>query len=161
MRVLILYFTKTGHTLEAATAAAEGIKASGGEVSLVSIKDFSSKMLEEFDALIVASPCWGGSISKREGIAWPLKKVLKSLEPGVLKGKICGGISVHSGAGAEVTVKNIGKILLEKGCKEYIPGPVAVAGVPFSLWKGPSVSHEDIEKFKSFGSDLLRREVEK
>lgn len=161
MRVLILYFTKTGHTLEAAHATAEGIKASGGEVKLVNIKDFSANMLEEFDAFIVASPCWGGSVHRQEGIAWPLKKVLKSLGPGILKGKICGGISVHSGAGAEVTVKNIGKILLEKGCQEYVPGPVAVAGVPFSLWKGPSVSGEDIKKFKNFGSELLKREVKR
>ena len=156
MKVLILYFTKTGHTLEAAEATAEGIRAAGSEVDIVNVKGFNVDKLSDYDALIVGSPCWGGSICKKGGIAGPVKKMLKALKPGTLKGKRCGGIAVHSGGGAENTVTNIGTMLMEKGCEDYRPGPVATAGVPLSLWKGPSVSSEDRELFRAFGSEFVR-----
>lgn len=156
MKVLILYFTKTGHTLEAANATAEGIRAAGSEVDLITVKDFVGDKLPDYEALIVASPCWGGSISKKGGIPGPVKKALKGLEPGAVKGKRCGGISVHAGGGGENTVKNIGTMLMEKGCEDYRAGPVATAGVPLSLWKGPSVSSEDQERFRAFGSEFVK-----
>lgn len=155
MKVIILYFTKTGHTLEAAEATAEGIKASGSEVDLVNVKDFVFERLPDYDALIVGSPCWAGSISKKAGVSGPIKKALKALDPGILKGKRCGGISVNAGAGGEVTIKNIEKLLMEKGCEDYRPGPVGVAGSLLSLWKGPSLNSEDQERFRQFGSDFV------
>ncbi len=75
-----------------------------------------------------------------------MKKVLDGLKPDALKGKRCGGISVHSGAGAENTIKNIGSILMKKGCTDYRQGLLTKAGVPFSLWKGPSVKPEEYSK---------------
>lgn len=155
MKVLILYYTKTGHTLEAANATAEGIKAAGSDVVLVKADSFSPDMLSNCDAMIAASPCHAGSINKNDGIAKAIKKVLNSLEPGALKGKRCGGISVNAGAGAENTVRNMGTIIKEKGCEDYRPGPVARAGSPISLWKGPSVTPEDAERFKTFGSEFV------
>ena len=156
MKVLILYYTKTGHTLEAANATAEGIRATGSEVDLVTVKDFAAHQLADYDALIIGSPCWRGAISKKGGIAGAVEKALKSLEPGILKGKRCGGISVHAAAGGENTVKNIGIRLGEKGCEDYRPGPAAAAGVALSLWKGRSVSAEDQERFRAFGSEFVK-----
>lgn len=156
MKVLILYYTKTGHTLEAANATAEGIKSAGSDVELVKTEDFTPDMLSNYDAMIVGSPCHAGSINKKAGIAGPVKKVLNSLEPGSLKGKRCGGISVHAGDGAQNTVRNMGTIIKEKGCEDYRPGPVARAGSPISLWKGPSVTPEDQERYKSFGADFVK-----
>lgn len=156
MKVLILYFTKTGHTLEAVNAVADGIKAAGSEVDLVSVRDFDPGVLSVYDALIVGSPCWGGSISSKMGIAKPLKKALEALEPGVLTGKRCGGIAVHAGGGGENTVKNIGLILNEKGCGDYRYGPVATAGSSISLWTGPPVGAEDQEILKAFGSKFVQ-----
>lgn len=156
MKVLILYYTKTGHTLEAASATAEGIKSAGSEVDLVNDKDFNANELSKYDALIVGSPCHGGSVSKKAGIAGPIKKALNALEAGILKGKRCGGISVNAGAGGEVTITNIGAILMEKGCEDYRTGPVARAGSPISLWKGPSVTPEDQERFKAFGAEFVK-----
>ncbi|MGQ9610772.1 MAG: flavodoxin family protein [bacterium] len=156
MKVLIIYYTKTGHTLSAANATAEGIRSAGSEVDLVSVKEFNEPLLENYDAIIIASPCWKGSIVKGNGIADPMKKVLNSLKPDALKGKRCGGISVHSGAGAENTIRNIGSILMKKGCTDYRQGPFAAAGVPLSLWKGPSVKPEDIQRFRDFGAEFVK-----
>ena len=154
MKVLILYYTKTGHTLEAANATAEGIRSAGSEADMVSVKNWTPASVADCDALIVCSPCWAGSVTS-SGVATPITRALDSLPPGALQGKRCSGISVHSGMGAETTVRTIGQILAQKGAEDYRPGPVARAGVPFSLWKGPSVSAEDGERFRAFGAEFV------
>ena len=154
MKVLILYHTKTGHTLEAANATAEGIRSAGSQADLVSAKNWNPTALANYDALIVGSPCWAGSVTS-SGVATPITRALDSLAPGALQGKRCSGISVHSGMGAETTVRTIGEILAQKGAADYRPGPVARAGVPLSLWKGPSVSVEDEERFRAFGAEFI------
>ena len=156
MKVLILYFTKTGHTLEAINAVAEGIRSAGSEVDIVNAKEFSPDSLQKYESLIVGSPCWAGSMIKSAGIAGPVKKAIKAIEAGALNGKICGGISVNAGNGGQNTVRNMGKILAEKGCEDYRPGPVAAAGVSMSLWKGPSVTPEDQERYKAYGVEFVK-----
>jgi multimeric flavodoxin WrbA len=156
MKVLILYYTKTGHTLEAVNAVAEGIKNAGSGVEIVNVKDFVADKVSGFDALIVGSPCWAGSISKKAGIAGPVKKVLDELKADALNGKKCGGVSVNAGSGGEVTLNNIKEIVMNKGGKEYLPGPVARAGSVLSLWKGPSVSAKDLELYKTYGAKFAK-----
>lgn len=57
MKVLVLYHTKTGHTLEAANATANGIRDAGSEVDVVAVKGFDASRISDYDALIVGSPC--------------------------------------------------------------------------------------------------------
>jgi flavodoxin len=149
MNVLILYHTKTGHTLEAANATAEGIRTAGSGADLVIAKDLSPSQLTNYDALIVGSPCWWGSVAG--GIATPIQKALDGLAPGALQGKRCSAISVGAFAGAQGTVAALGAMLEQKGADEFKPGPTARAGVPLSLVKGPSVSAKDEERFRAFG----------
>jgi flavodoxin len=154
MKVLILYFTKTGHTLEAANAAAEGIRSAGSEADLVTVKGFDTARLKDYDAFIVASPCWAGSTG-RAFLPRPLERALAALTGSDLHGTRCGGISVHSGIGAVNTVRQIGEILTGKGCRDFRSGPVARAGVPLSVWKGPSVSPEDEARFRAYGDAFV------
>ena len=153
MKVLVLYHTKTGHTLEAANATAEGIRAAGSEANLVTAKEFSPGQLADYDALIVGSPCWFGSVVG--GIATPIQKTLDGLDPNALQGKRCGAISVGAFAGAAGTVAAMGAILGQKGADEFRPGPTARAGVPLSLIKGPSVSTKDEGRFRAFGTEFV------
>jgi flavodoxin len=154
MKVLVLYFTKTGHTLEAANATAEGIRASGSEADLIAAQDFDAAQLAGYDALIVASPCWAGSAGVPM-LPRPLDRALAALSVEALRGVRCGGISVHSGIGGEKTVEQIGETLAQKGNTDYRPGPAARAGVPLSLWKGPSVKPEDEARFKAYGTAFV------
>ena len=153
MKVLVLYHTKTGHTLEAANATAEGIRSAGSEVDLVTAKDFSPGQLTAYDALIVGSPCWFGSVAG--GIATPIKGALDSLAPDALQGKRCGAISVGAFAGAEGTIAAMGTVLERKGADEFRAGPTARAGVPLSLIKGPSVNARDEARFRAFGAEFV------
>jgi len=155
MNVLIIYYSKTGHTLEVATATAEGVRAAGGDAELVGARDFSAAMVERFDGVIVASPCWAGSIA-RSGVAGPVARALRTLAPGALNGKRCGGISVHAAIGGATTIKTLGELLSSKGATSYAPGPVAKAGAPLSLWRGPAVRAEDAERFRAYGAEFVR-----
>jgi len=154
MKTLILYHSKTGHTLEAAHAMAEGIRSAGSEVELVATSEFQPDLLAECDALVVGSPCRAGSITSG-GVAKAVSRALDSLPPEYLKGKRGGGISVHATKGGETTVGTIGRLLSRKGCDDYRPGPVAKAGVAFSLWKGRSVTPRDEDRFRAFGAAFV------
>jgi hypothetical protein len=85
-------------------------------------------------------------------LAKPIDRALTALATDDLREKRCGGISVHSGIGGENTVQRIGEMLTQKGCTDYRPGPAARAGVPLSVWKGPSVSPQDEARFKAYGA---------
>jgi len=154
MRVLVLYHSKTGHTLEAANATAEGIRLAGSEANVVAVADFRANAVVEYDGLILGSPCWAGSITG-SGVAKPLVQVVDALPAGCLEKKRCGGISVHSKMGGTNTVRALCELLSRKGCKDCRPGPAAKAGVPFSLWKGPSVCPQDEERFKAYGVQFV------
>lgn len=154
MKVLILYFSKTGHTLEAVNATTEGIRAAGSDADIVEVHDFEATAVADYEGIILASPCWSGSVTPW-GVARPVLHALDNLQPDSLKGKRCGGISVHSQTGGKTTVKCLGKLLSGKGCEEYRPGPAAKAGVPFSLWTGPSVGAQDKDRFKDYGAKFV------
>lgn len=153
MKAAIIYYTKTGHTLEAAEAVAMGIRAEGGSVDIIPCDAVQGDVLAGYDILLFGSPCWMGKQS-RTGISGPMKKLLGSLKAETIRGKICGGFAVQGGLGADRTVMSIGKILASKGCTHYHEGPYASAGAPLSLWKGPAVKEHDLERFRAFGRTL-------
>lgn len=154
MKILILYHSKTGHTLEAANATASGIRSAGSEADIVAVKDFNQNTLDNYDALILGSPCWSGSVNG-SGIAGPLKKVINKLPSDFIKTKRCGGISVFAFAGGQNTVRSLKKALLKKGCRDFKSGPSAKAGVALSLWEGPSVTEQDEDLFKTYGVQFV------
>ncbi len=155
MKVLIVYFSKTGHTEEAAQAIAQGIKEAGSDSTMVKSDEFSADLLPDYDALLIGSPCRLGGVSKKLGVAPVVKRMLLALPQGALSEKKCGGFSVHCAVGAEHAVINIGKIVATKGCENYIAGPVAAAGAPLSLWTGKAVAPEDRERFSAFGKEFV------
>jgi len=154
MNALLLYHTKTGHTLEAANAIVQGIQSAGGSVTLVLAKDFTPQTINQYDVLIVGSPCWGGSVAS--GVAGPIADAIKKITNEVT-GKLCAGFSVNSAFGGESTVRSIGERLKAKGCADYVAGPVAKAGATLSLWVGPAVKPEDLARYRTFGEDLVKK----
>jgi multimeric flavodoxin WrbA len=155
MKVLILYYSKTGHTLEAANAISDGIKSGGSTSYIVSVDKFKSSILKKYDAIIVGSPCWAGVVSKN-GVASPVTKTLNTLKGDSLKGKIGGGFAIEAIGGGISTVTTLGNILTSKGCDKYIVGPIAKAGTVLSISKGHSVSKEDLEHYKTYGAEFSK-----
>jgi len=154
MEILILYYSKTGHTLEAVNATASGIQSVGSEVTIITVDDFQASMVAEYDGLIIGSPCWAGSMTSN-GVARPIRRILSSLPANCLTETRCGGVAVHATTGGTTTVTHLGELLTQKGCEDYRPGPAAKAGVPLSLWKGRSVAAEDEGRFKAYGAAFV------
>ena len=89
MKVGILYYSKTGHTLAAAKAIAEGIKEEGSQVDIINANTLEIAILKIYDGIIFGSPCWGGCITNN-GLATPITKALNKLEKNSLKDTIAG-----------------------------------------------------------------------
>lgn len=58
-KVAVVYWSGTGNTESMATAVAEGVKASGGEVTLFTASEFDASMMEQFDAVAFGCPSMG------------------------------------------------------------------------------------------------------
>ena len=145
MKAVILYHSKTGHTLEAITPIARGLVEMGVLTNIVKAKEFKSSMLNGADLLVVGTPCWGGS-SGITGVATPIQKALKKLDSNALEKFKCMGVAVHAKYGGEATLNHLEKLLKKQGSNGMIKAPVAQAGVLTSIVKGKSVTAED-EKF--------------
>ncbi len=155
MKIAILYYSKSGHTLNAAKAIEEGIKEAGFEATIINVRNLEPPILKTFDKVIVGSPCWGGCVLNN-AVASPVSKALKKLPANSLKGKTCGAFSVFAVKGGDKTVKTLTDTLTSKGAEKCIPGPVVKAGVPFSVAKGPSITKEDLEALKQYGKDFVK-----
>ncbi len=156
MKVGILYYSKTGHTLDAAKAIAEGIKKSGtNQVDLINANSVEIAILKIYDGIIFGSPCWGGCITNN-GVATPITKALNKLAENSLKDKIAGVYTIYAIKGGEKTNNTLIKLIKEKGCKKIMEGPIIKAGAVLSIGKGSSISEQDIQLLKHFGQSFIK-----
>jgi len=156
MRILVLYYSKTGHTLEAVNPMMDGLRSGGSEAEAVNTKGFNAKKISEYDALIVGSPCWGGSIWKKSA-AFPVVRTLKKLPKNSLKEIRCGGISTYSVKGGETTIEHLRRLLESRGCQDFRPGPTVKAEIANGISRGPSIEDEDLKKLKEYGSSFAKQ----
>jgi len=156
-QALITYYTKTGHTQQAAEDIAEGLREAGVEVLLKPVSQMQAGDLVGYDLIVVGSPCHAGSVRVLfSGIAGPISEWLGALPRGGFTGKAVAAFSVHCSLGAKATVQSLEQLLTDMGGRVLIPGPAVKAGAPLSLWRGPDASPGDRDKLRRFGRDLSR-----
>jgi NAD(P)H dehydrogenase (quinone) len=118
--VLIVYYSRTGHTKEMADLVAEGAKGEGVKVICQPVEDTALTDLVEADGIIIGSPTYYGTMAAE------VKRLIdESVEHHRgLVGKVGGAFSSAGGpgGGAETTVLDILKALLIHGM--IIPGDV-------------------------------------
>jgi NAD(P)H dehydrogenase (quinone) len=111
--VLILYYSRTGNTRRMAELVAEGAEEVGGEVTLKEAENTRAEELLEYDAIILGSPVYYGSMAAE------MKKLLDdSVEfHGRMEGKVGAAFasSANIGGGNETTVLNMLNALLIHG----------------------------------------------
>ena len=112
-KVLVSYYSRTGNTQKMAVKIAETMKKEGLEVILKRVKDTSLSELPDYQAYIIGSPTYYGSM------AWEVKKLLdESVKFHTkLKGRVGGAFtsSANIGGGNETTVLDILKALMIHG----------------------------------------------
>jgi len=143
-RILIVYYSKTGHTKKMAEAIAKGCrKVENVEVILKRVEDASNRDLLEADAIILGSP------SYFRLPAWPIKKFIdESIEIyGKLKGKV-GGMFSSAGEekGAKKCIQGL-REMLEEHCMKIIGEGVYAVESP---------DEKETEACEKFGEMIAR-----
>jgi NAD(P)H dehydrogenase (quinone) len=129
-KILIVYYSRTGHTKEMAKLIAEGVKQANVEVEVKPVQETKLEDLLEVDGIIIGSPTYFGSMAAE--IKKLLDDSIKLL--GKLEGKIGGAFSssTNIGGGNETTIMSILQALLIHGmvvrgiAKGDHYGPVAI-----------------------------------
>ncbi len=129
-RILITYFSSSGHTKKMAEAIAKGASSGGDEVVLKETRATSPDDFLKADAIVIGSPTYYGTM------AYEVKKLIDEtvIIHGKLEGKVGGAFATSGmlGGGNETTVHSILQALLIHGMvvvgssKIAHYGPVAV-----------------------------------
>ena len=127
-KMLICYYSRTQHTRHMGDAVAEGARqVADVQVELKDIKEVEARSLVEYDAILIGSPTYYGSMAAE------VKKLLDESVAihGQLEGKVGGAFtsSGNIGGGNETTVLDILKALLIHG--------MVVQGSPQGAHYGP------------------------
>ena len=133
-KMLIAYYSRSGHTRGMAEEVAEGARGAGDvEVDCKDVTTLSAQELLNYDAIVLGSPTYYGSMAAE------VKKLLDESVAfhGQLTGKVGGAFSssANIGGGNETTIMDILKALLIHGMviqgtasgDHY--GPVAIGAV--------------------------------
>ncbi|MCK5852090.1 flavodoxin domain-containing protein [bacterium] len=116
--VLIVYYSRTGHTKEMAEIIARGAQEEGAKVDLKPVDEVKFDILVNYDAIILGSPDYYGTMASE------IKKLIDDSISihGQLEGKIGGAFSsaANIGGGNETTILSILQGLLVHGM--IIPG---------------------------------------
>lgn len=112
-KALVAYYSRSGNTKKMAELVAEGLKKEGVEVTLKDVSGVRPKELLEFDALVIGSPTYYGSMAAE------IKRLFDdSVEfHGKLEGKVGAAFasSANVAGGNETTVLDILNAMLIHG----------------------------------------------
>jgi len=133
MKVLIGYYSRTGHTKKMAEVISEGVRKAGLDVTVKRVNDIKPSELLNYQAIIFGSPTYYGLMAAE------MKKLLDNSVRyhGRLAGKVCGAFTSSGGIGCgnETTILSILETFLIHGmivigeADRYHYGPVAI-GMP-------------------------------
>jgi len=133
MKVVVIYYSRSGTTKAMAELIASEIKSSGAEVDLTSVSDIKASQLLNYDGIIIGSPTYYGTL------AAPIKELLDESVAfhGQLDGKAGGAFSsaANIAGGNETTILSILEAMLIHGMviqgdfKGDHYGPVAIGSV--------------------------------
>lgn len=154
MKAMIVYYTKTGHTKQAAEAIARGLEENGVASTLKDVSEVRGGEVAAIDIFVAGTPTYGNT--RYKSAAKPVAAFLESLDRDGLSGKTAGAFSVNAGFGAEKVVKAMEGQLAGLGARVVSGGPAVKAGAPLSLWKGPDPSPADVARCVEFGRRLAQ-----
>jgi flavorubredoxin len=130
-KVLIVYASRSGETEKMANIIAEGVRFSGNEAVVKSVKDIGSENdTDEYDALLLGSATYHG------GMIQPMKTLFFLLEKAALEGKPGGAFGAFGWSGEAPdrifdTMKHIYKMDMVSGAlrlkSTYIGGGITMA----------------------------------
>lgn len=145
---LVTYFSKTGHTRQAAEDVARGLEMAGVKAVIKSLGEVGKEELKGYSIVAVGSPTRAGNPARM------VRRFFKGLGRKELKGKVATGFSAYAGMRGKHTVKGLRKLLKKHGASKVVKGVAVKAGAPLSLWKGPDASERDVARLIELGRSL-------
>lgn len=126
-KVLVIYYSRTGHTQKMADVIEETIRENGVEVVKKKVEELKVDELLDFDGIIIGTPTYYGTM------AWQIKKLLDDSVKfhGKLSGKVGAAFSsaANIGGGNETAILSILEAFLIHG--------MIVQGEPIGDHYGP------------------------
>lgn len=150
-KALVVYHSKTGHTAEAAEAVARGLRSAGVATDVKTVSEVSGDDLEGYTILALGSPTRGARPAR------VVKKFVKGLEKGALKGKSATVFTAYAAFRGRTTLRRMRRLLRKKKAKVVLRGVAVKAGAPLSLWKGPQASPKDVARLEELGRKLAKK----
>lgn len=133
MKVIVIYYSRSGTTKKMAEIIADEIKKNGVDIDLVSVTDIKASKLLEYDGIIVGSPTYYGTLAAQ------IKELFDQSVAfhGQLDGKVGAAFSsaANIAGGNETTILSILEAMLIHGMiiqgnfKGDHYGPVAIGKV--------------------------------
>jgi len=147
LNVLVVYETKYGNTKQAAETIAEGMKeVEQIKTEVINVNDVDYNKVQDFDAIIIGSPTWGGNCTGT------IKNFINELAGLSLNEKSYAIFDTNAGIPLlSNAVKKMEKLIGKKvpSLKKILPGlPIRVKGT-----KGPIVEGE-LPKCQNFGKEI-------
>jgi flavodoxin len=159
MKALIVYHSKTGHTLKASEDIAKGLEESGVKVTIKPAKEVKPADVAGYDIFLAGTPTYGSTMYKAP--AKSVARLLDSLKPDGLSGKYAGTFTAFAGSGGPKVVSSTEARLSALGATVVAGGPAVKAGAILSLYQGPDASEADVKKCVEFGRRIAEAAKEK
>ena len=153
-KALVAYYSQSGNTQKMAEIISGSIKANGVDCDLKRVNDLDSKVLLDYDAILIGSPTYYGSMAAE------VKKLLDlSVQfHGKLDGKIGGAFSsaANVGGGNETTILSVINAMLIHGM--IIQGDFKGDHYgPVSIGQPDSRAEANCRRFGKRIADLVKR----
>ena len=112
-KILVVYYSRTGHTGQMAEEVVVGVRSTGAEADLCEVGSCTLEQLLDYDGIIAGSPTYYGIA------AGPIKDFFDRsvVHHGKLEGKVGGAFASAGvlGGGSETTVMSIVQMMLVHG----------------------------------------------
>ncbi len=145
-QALVCFYSQSGNTEKMAHLIADVLKEEGLTVDLKSVENTRAETLHEYDAIVIGSPTYYGTMS------WQVKKLLDEsvVLHGRLKGKIGGAFSssANIAGGNETTILDIIDAMLIHG--------MIVQGEPIGDHYGPVAIGSPDERARACGTRFAK-----
>jgi flavodoxin len=150
-KALIVYYTKTGHTADAAEAIARGLESSKVEATVKPISEVEKSELADYSMVALGSPTRGGRPARK------VKKFMKGLDKKALRKKTATTFTSYYKLNGRGTLRRLKRLLKRRKAKKIIRGVKFKAGAPLSLWSGKDIKEKDIARLEALGKKLAKK----
>ena len=148
MQALIIYYSLTGRTAQAAKFIAKGLEAENIVVTRIKATDATLEDLAQKDLIVFGTPVHVGAP------AMALRRFLNKLPEGALTNKKVAIFATYTLWGSESAMETVMEIVRDKGATNEIPKVARRGSFVRSLWNVISGSTDDEEAWVAFGKQL-------